>query len=155
MKITSPLFQHGEPIPQPNTCLGPNINPPLNFENVPDNTQSFVLIFEDVDATPKPWTHWMLFNIPATTKQVEEGKVPEGATEGLANNHSFGYEGPCPKYFKGTHHYWFRLYALDTILDLPAASEREDVEAAMQQHIIEKAELLGLCTAPENIEELA
>ena len=153
MKITSPLFQYGEDVPQPNTCLGTNINPPLSFENVPDNTQSLVLIFEDVDATPKPWTHWMLFNIPVTTKQIEQGKIPEGATEGLANNHSFGYEGPCPKYFKGTHHYWFRLYALDTVLHLPAATEREDVETAMQQHIIAKAELLGLCTAPENIEQ--
>ncbi|MGN6616818.1 MAG: YbhB/YbcL family Raf kinase inhibitor-like protein [Ilyomonas sp.] len=153
MEIKSSLFNHGEAIPKKNTCLGPNINPSLHFENVPAETKSLVLIFEDVDATPKPWTHWMLFNIPPSTKEVSEGKIPEGAIEGLANNHSFGYEGPCPKYFKGTHHYWFRFYALNTNLDLPAATEREEVEAAMQSHIIAKAELLGLCTAPENIEE--
>lgn len=149
MKITSSVFRHGEHIPQMFTCLGPNINPPLQFENIPENTQSLVLIFEDIDAAPIAWIHWMLFNIPATTTTVNEGAIPDGATEGLANNHSFGYEGPCPKYFKGTHHYWFRLYALDTKLDLPAATEREEVEEKMKDHVIENAELLGLCAAPE------
>lgn len=150
MKITSTAFRHGEHIPQMFTCLGPNINPPLQFEEVPSNAQSLVLIFEDIDATPKAWTHWMLFNIPAETTNVNEGTIPPGATEGLANNHSFGYEGPCPKYFKGTHHYWFRVYALDIKLDLPSATEREEVEEKMKEHIIEKAELLGLCTAPKD-----
>jgi Raf kinase inhibitor-like YbhB/YbcL family protein len=149
MEIKSALFNNGETIPYHYTCLGPNINPSLQFNDIPSNAESLVLIFEDVDATPKPWTHWMLFNIPATTTNVKEGTIPEGTTEGLANNHSFGYEGPCPKYFKGTHHYWFRLYALDTKLDLPAATEREEVEEKMKEHIIEKAELMGLCTASE------
>jgi Raf kinase inhibitor-like YbhB/YbcL family protein len=149
MKITSSAFRHGEHIPQMFTCLGSNINPPLQFEDVPANAQSLVLIFEDVDATPKAWTHWMLFDIPATTATVNEGTIPDGAKEGLANNHSFGYEGPCPKYFKGTHHYWFRLYALDIHLDLSAATEREEVEEKMKDHVIEKAELPGLCTAPD------
>lgn len=149
MQIKSSLFQHGEPIPVKYTCLGPNINPSLLFEDVPQGTESLVLIFEDVNATPKPWTHWMLFNIPPTTTTINEGSIPEGATEGLANNHSFGYEGPCPKYFKGTHHYWYRLYALNKKLDLPAATEREEVEQKMQDHIIAQAELLGLCIAPE------
>lgn len=148
MKIRS-TFEHHQEIPQNNTCLGPNVNPTLYIREVPQATQSLVLIFEDVDATPKPWTHWMLFNIPPTTYEIKEGSIPEGAVEGLANNHTHGYEGPCPKYFKGTHHYWFRVYALDTVLDLPAASEREEVEAKMQEHIIGKAELLGLCISPE------
>ncbi len=151
MRITSPVFQHGESIPQSYTCLGPNISPPLYFEDIPAGTKSLVLIFEDVDATPKPWTHWMLFNIPATTPQVEQGIIPDGAVEGLANNHSFGYEGPCPRYFKGTHHYWFRLYALDEMLDLPAATEREEVEEKMKDHIVAQAELLGLCISPEDL----
>ena len=149
MELKSPLFKHGEIIPEYYTCLGPNINPPLQIEDVPPNAKSLVLVFEDVDATPKPWTHWMLFNIPVATGIIKEGSIPKGAVEGLANNHSFGYEGPCPKYFKGTHHYWFRIYALDTQLDLPAATEREEIEEKMKDHIIEKAELLGLCTAPE------
>jgi Raf kinase inhibitor-like YbhB/YbcL family protein len=150
MKIKS-TFADSEEVPLVNTCLGPNINPSLIIEDIPAGTQSMVLIFEDADASPNPWTHWMLFNIPPHINRIEEGKLPPGATEGLANNHSFGYEGPCPKYFKGTHHYWFRLYALDTILDLPKNSEREDVEKKMKNHIIDKAELLGLCTSPEYI----
>ena len=149
MELKSPLFKHGEIIPEYYTCLGPNISPPLQIEDVPLNAESLVLVFEDADATPRPWTHWMLFNIPASTGIIKEGSIPRGAVESLANNHSFGYEGPCPKYFKGTHHYWFRIYALDTQLDLPAATEREEIEEKMKDHIIEKAELLGLCTAPE------
>lgn len=148
MNITS-VFNHQQPIPQQYTCLGPNVSPPLRFSNIPMGALSLVLIFEDVDATPKPWTHWMVFNIPVSTTEVPENTIPPGGVEGLANNHSFGYEGPCPKYFTGTHHYWFRLYALDKILDLPPDSEREAVEAAMQGHVLETAELLGLCTAAE------
>jgi Raf kinase inhibitor-like YbhB/YbcL family protein len=144
MEIKSPAFAYGQTVPEKFTCFGPNINPPLQFNNLPAETKSLVLIFEDVDATPKPWTHWMLFNIPPSLKEVREGSIPEGATEGLANNHSFGYEGPCGKYFKGTHHYWFRLYALNTVLDLPASTEREELEEKMKAHIIDKAELLGL-----------
>jgi len=149
MKLTSIAFKHGEHIPEIYTCLGSNINPPLEFNDVPQNTKSLVLIFEDADATPQAWTHWMLFNIAPSVTAINDNTVPGDATEGLANNHSFGYEGPCPKYFKGTHHYWFRLYALDTILDLPKKSEREEVEAAMKGHVIAEADLLGLCTAPE------
>lgn len=151
MKLTT-VFEHNQEIPRPFTCLGPNISPPLQFEGLPDGTESLVLIFEDVDATPKAWTHWMVFNIPASSTVTEEGTIPAGGVEGLANNHSFGYEGPCPRYFQGTHHYWFRLFALDTMLDLPAASEREDVEKAMSGHILEQTDLLGLCTRPDNLE---
>jgi Raf kinase inhibitor-like YbhB/YbcL family protein len=150
MNMTS-VFNHQQAIPQQYTCMGPNISPPLQFHNIPPATRSLVLIFEDVDATPKPWTHWMVFNIPTATTELEvlENTIPPGGIEGLANNHSFGYEGPCPKYFTGTHHYWFRLYALDILLDLPPKSEREAVEAAMQGHVLEMAALQGLCTAAE------
>lgn len=144
MEIKSPAFEYGEIVPEKYTCFGTNINPPLQFTDVPEETKSLVLIFEDVDASPKPWTHWMLFNLPSSAKEVVEGNVPHGAVEGLSNNHTFGYEGPCSKYFSGTHNYWFRLYALNKVLDLPAASEREDVEEKMKEHIIAHAELLGL-----------
>src|SRR3954454_8632163 len=146
--IIRSIFANGEEVPKPYTCLGLNVSPPLFFDEVPEEAKSLVLIFEDVDAIPV-WTHWMLFNIPPNTTEITQGTVPEGATEGLANNHSFGYEGPCPKYFEGIHHYWFRVYALDTTLDLRAKTEREEVEEAMKGHVIAKAELLGLCTAPE------
>ncbi len=144
MEIESSAFKYGELIPVKYTCFGTNINPPIQISNQPEETQSLVLIFEDIDATPKPWTHWMLFNIPPSIKELSEGSIPKGAIEGLANNHSFGYEGPCGKYFKGTHHYWFRIYALNKMLNLPAASEREEVEEEMKNCIIGKAELLGL-----------
>ncbi len=149
MEIKSPAFEYGEIVPEKYTCFGTNINPPLQFINLPGETESLVLIFEDVDASPKPWTHWMIFNIPPSAKEVSEGSVLAGAVEGLCNNHTFGYEGPCGKYFKGTHHYWFRLYALNKKLDLPAASEREDVEEKMKEHILAKAELLGLAMGEE------
>jgi len=151
MQLTSTVFQYGESIPQPYTCLGPNVNPPLQIHDVPEEAQSLVLIFEDVDATPKAWTHWMLFDIPPDTSHIDENTIPPGATEGLANNHSHGYEGPCPKYFKGTHHYWFRLYALDVRLNLPAATEREEVEQKMKDHVVAEATLLGLCVADETV----
>lgn len=146
MKIVSPDFQHGDEMPQPYTCLGPNINPPLNFEDLPDEAQSLVLIFEDIDATPQAWTHWLLFNIPPGVN-VTADAIPVGAMEGLSNNNSLGYEGPCPKYFSGTHRYWFRLYALRDKLDLPPGSTRELVEETMKNSIIKKAELQVVCTA--------
>jgi Raf kinase inhibitor-like YbhB/YbcL family protein len=151
MKIIS-AFEHGQEIPRPYTCLGPNISPPFTFEDLPQGTESLVLIIEDVDATPKAWTHWMVFNIPAVSANTAEGSVPAGGVEGLCNNHTFGYEGPCPRYFQGTHHYWFRAFAIDTMLDLPAASEREDVEKAMEGHVLGQADLLGLCTRPADLE---
>jgi Raf kinase inhibitor-like YbhB/YbcL family protein len=135
------------------TCLDANINPPLVIDDVPENTVSFVLIFEDVDAQPKAWTHWLLFNIPPLTRIVHEGQIPAGATEGLANNHSFGYEGPCPRFFSGTHHYWFRLYALDAMLDLGADSEREAVESAMQGHVLSEAFLEVICVSSSQVLE--
>lgn len=148
MKIKT-AFEHHQEIPIRYTCRGQNISPPLIFEDIPAGTDSLVLIFEDVDATPDPWTHWMVFNIPTVTHHTTEGQIPLGGIEGLANNHSLGYEGPCPTYFKGIHHYWFRLYAISAMLNLPATSEREEVEEAMEGHIIEKTELLGLCTSSE------
>ncbi|HEY1006579.1 MAG TPA: YbhB/YbcL family Raf kinase inhibitor-like protein, partial [Sphingobacteriaceae bacterium] len=77
MKITS-TFEHHQEIPVRYTCLGPNISPPLTFEDLPEGTESLVLIFEDTDATPRPWVHWMVFNIPATTTTVPEGTIPPG-----------------------------------------------------------------------------
>lgn len=144
--ILRSTFVNGQEIPKLNTCMDRNVNPPLFFDDVPEDAKSLVLIFEDIDAIPI-WTHWLLFNIPPTTKEIKEGSLPEGGVEGLANNHSFGYEGPCPKYFEGIHHYWFRLFALDIVLDLPAATERETVEEQMKDHVIAKAYLLGICNS--------
>lgn len=143
MQITSPAFGDHQPIPLPNTCDGPNVNPPLEFHDLPGAAKSLVLLVEDVDAPANPWVHWLVFNIPVTTTQVPENAIPDGATEGLANGGTHGYEGPCPRYFNGVHHYKFRLLALDTWLDLPAASIRADVLIRAEGHVLAEAILVG------------
>jgi Raf kinase inhibitor-like YbhB/YbcL family protein len=144
MKLVTAFGDFSE-IPVTYTCLGRNVSPPVSWSELSAETRSLVLLLEDMDAAPSPWTHWMVFDIPATTTRTEEGCVPAGGTEGLANNHSFGYEGPCPRYFEGTHHYRLSLYALDIVLGLPAASEKEAVLAAMKGHTREVAAITGLC----------
>ncbi|SHL74806.1 phospholipid-binding protein, PBP family [Nitrosospira sp. Nsp11] len=145
MFITSPVFHDRTDVPTRHTCNGENISPALEFRDLPAGTKSLVLIVEDVDATPDPWIHWLVFNIPPTTASVSAGHIPEGSTEGIANGGTHGYEGPCPKYFSGTHHYHFRLFALDTVLDLPATADKTQVAASMQDHLIDSATLVGLC----------
>lgn len=147
MKLKCPYFQHGESIPKQFTCLGENINPPLEFENVPKNAQSLVLVIEDIDASPKPWTHWLLFNILPTEPGIKEGRMPRHAMEGLSNNHTYGYEGPCPKYFNGTHRYVFKLIALDTRFYVSGDIEKEELDVFMNGHIIDEAILIGTCTS--------
>lgn len=147
MKIISPVFSYGEEIPRKHTGLGLNINPPLQFKDFPKNTKSFVLWIEDQDALPEPWIHWLVFNIPQGVTEISEGVIPAGAREGLANNKTFGYEGPNPKYFTGTHRYYFKVFALDSVLEIPPEANCETVKAKMWRHILDEGELLGLCTS--------
>lgn len=93
---------------------------------------------------PVPWVHWLVFNIPPHAGGIKEGALPLGAVEGLANGGTPGYEGPCPKYFAGTHHYRFLLAALDKQLDLPATANIDAVRTGMQDHVLETAALIGL-----------
>lgn len=151
MTITSPAFLQDETIPERYTAAGPNINPPLFFGDIPEDAKSLVLIVQDLDAEPEPWTHWLLINIQPDTLQVAEGTVPAGATEGHANGGTPGYEGPNQPYFDGIHHYSFKLYALDTLLDLPETADRTQVEPAMQDHIIAEAELIGLQAGTQSV----
>jgi Raf kinase inhibitor-like YbhB/YbcL family protein len=141
MKIQSPAFGEGERIPQQYTCEGPNISPPLQFTDVPAEAKSLVLMIEDPDAPAKPWVHWLVFNIPPQCGGFAEGAVAEGAQEGLCNGNTFGYEGPCPP--EHEHSYLFKLYALGIVLPLPAASNRKDVLAAMEQHVVAESTLTG------------
>ena len=143
MKLRSPKFADNETIPQKYTCKGENINPPLVIGDLPKGTKSLVLVIEDIDAEPEPWVHWMVFNISPTLYKIEEGKIPQGAVEGLANNKTHGYEGPCPKYFSGTHHYRFTLYAIDRVLEISSESDLQVVRDAAAGHILESAELVG------------
>lgn len=142
MKLTSPAFGNNLPIPSKYTCDGEDINPPLEISEVPEGTQSLVLIMDDPDAPVGIWDHWVVWNINPSIISIEENSVPEGAVQGM---NSFGkqpYGGPCPP--SGTHHYHFKLYALDTKLELDPSSKKEDVEKAMEDHILEQAELVGL-----------
>ena len=144
MKITSPAFQHEGKIPSKYTCDGENINPPLEFSDVP-NAKSLALIMEDPDV-PKQirqdgmWNHWIVFNIPPNTKGVAENSQPKG-TAGITTSGKLRYGGPCPP--DREHRYYFKLYALDTILNLPEASTKEQVQTAMKEHIIAEAVLMG------------
>jgi hypothetical protein len=145
MFITSPVFHDRTNVPTLHTCNGENISPALEFRELPAGTKSLVLIVEDRDATPDPWIHWLVFNIPPTTASVPAGHIPEGGTEGIANGGTHGYEGPCPKYFSGIHHYHFQLFALDTMLDLPPTADKTQVASSIQGHLIDSATLVGLC----------
>lgn len=146
MNITS-IFENRAEIPEKYTCLGININPPLHFHEVPLNTKSLVLILEDIDAAPA-WTHWHVYDISPDTISISEGQFPHRAKDGLCNNHTLGYEGPCPKYFKGRHEYLFSLYALDERPTFNKHPEPDEMLATIKGSIIEKAELRFYCSAP-------
>lgn len=145
MRIESTAFAHNGDIPSKYTCDGDNISPPLAFVDIPVGTKSFVLIMHDPDV-PKnihpegDWDHWVVFNIPPTTKDVGEGE-PLPGLYGLNSRGKAQYHGPCPP--DREHRYFFKLYALDTLLKLSADVYRKEVEEAMHGHIIEEAELVG------------
>lgn len=144
MKITSPIFDNNGLVPTPYTCNGLNINPPLEIHDVPKETKSFVLVVLDMSVTPSPWIHWFVYNIPPSTTRIAEGSIPSGATEGYANGGKPGYEGPCPRYFKGTHRYLFSIYALNSTLDIDPTSTFYDVQESLGKYIIDQAELVGI-----------
>ena len=144
MKITSSAFSDGALIPIKYTCDGDDISPPLVWNDIPENTASFVLINDDPDAPVGTWDHWILFNLDGKTTELAEN-VDLSKLAGVQLGHNSwrrnDYGGPCPPY--GTHRYFFKLYALDIKLDLPASSSKQDIEKAMAGHILAEAELLG------------
>lgn len=144
MRITSTKFNNNETIPIKYTCKGENINPDLEFEDIPEGTKSLVLIVDDPDAPGGTWTHWTMWNIPPNTKTISENSVPEGAVQGVNSSGNAGYAGPCPP--SGTHHYHFKLYALDKILDLPTDTAKGQLGQTIVNHFIAQAELLGTCS---------
>jgi len=145
MKLTSPAFEHEGSIPAKYTCDGENISPPLRIKDVPEGAVSLVLLMDDPDV-PKNirpdgmWDHWVLYNIPISTSDISEGLAPQGL-EGINTGGDQKYGGPCPP--DREHRYYFKLYALDAELDLPAGASKTVVEEAMQSHIIEEATLMG------------
>ena len=138
MKLTSTAFRQGEKIPAIYTCDGNDINPPLQITDIPKNAKTFVLIVDDTDAPRGTWTHWVVFNIEPLQL------IPEKSVPGLEAMNDFkrtAYGGPCPP--SGIHRYFFKLYALDKELELKQGAARQDIEKAMQGHIVATAELMG------------
>ncbi|AKB51169.1 Phospholipid-binding protein [Methanosarcina barkeri str. Wiesmoor] len=138
IKVSSSAFESNGSIPGKYTCDGQNINPPLEFEGIPEEAESLVIIVDDPDAPTKTFTHWIVWNIEPVAK-IEEDSIP--GIEGLNDFKKIGYGGPCPP--SGTHRYFFRVYALDKNLDLKAGAGRKGLENEMIGHIIAEGELMG------------
>jgi len=139
MKLKSPEFKNNEYIPKRFTCSGENVNPALIIEAAPTDTKSLALIFDDPDAPSGDWVHWIVFEMPVVSK-IEENSTP--GKQGVNDFGRIGYGGPCPPF--GTHRYIFKAYALDTKLNLEEGLTKADLEKAMAEHILAKAELTGL-----------
>ena len=137
--ISSPAFEHQSKIPLQYTCDGRNINPPLTIEQIPEEAKSLVLIVDDPDAPGGMWVHWVVWNIPITLS-IKENSIP--GVEGINDSRRNHYGGPCPP--SGTHRYFFKVYALDEVLELPATTDKKALEQAMQPHILAFGEIIGL-----------
>jgi Raf kinase inhibitor-like YbhB/YbcL family protein len=147
MQMTSAGFIEGAAIPAKYTCDAKNVSPPLKWNGVPAAAKSLALILDDPDAPAGTWVHWVLYDLPPTTSELAED-VPKsqyvagGAKQGLNDFRHLGYGGPCPPHGK-PHRYFFKLYALDAVLDLKPGLTKKDLESAMEKHILARAELMG------------
>ncbi|MBL7958814.1 YbhB/YbcL family Raf kinase inhibitor-like protein [bacterium] len=147
MNIESSVFKDSGWIPKKFTCDGENVSPPLLFSGIPLNAASLALICDDPDAPAGTWVHWVVFNLPPNMKGLPENilsdkALPGGAKQGVNDFRNIGYGGPCPP--SGKHRYYFKLYALDHILDLEAGATKWQVVQAMKGHIIAEAKLMGI-----------
>ena len=150
LTITSPAFEAGAEIPPLHTCDGKDVSPELRFGGVPQGAKSLVLVVHDPDA-PDPsaprmdWVHWILYNLPPGTRSlpqgVREGDLPAGTLQGLNDWKRTGWGGPCPPI--GRHRYFFRLHALNAVLDDLGPATRQHIEREMQGHLLGTAELMG------------
>jgi Raf kinase inhibitor-like YbhB/YbcL family protein len=140
LAISSPTFKHNESIPKKYTCDGENISPPLKIKNIPMNAKSLALILDDPDAPGGTFTHWIAWHISPKKTQISEGEKGK-ISEGLNGLGQKGYFGPCPP--SGTHHYHFKLYALDSDVDISEKSKKKDLLIAMKSHTIQSATLIG------------
>jgi Raf kinase inhibitor-like YbhB/YbcL family protein len=141
IQLTSTAFSEGSTIPQKFTCAAENISPALSWTGIPTNTQSLALIVDDPDAPSGTWVHWVLYNLPP-----DQGSLPEGVqgvgTPGTNDFRKLGYGGPCPPPGK-PHRYYFKLYALDMVLNLQSGVTKADVEKAMNGHVLAQGQLMG------------
>lgn len=141
--LSSSAFENKNEIPSIYTCDGKNISPPLHIEGLPGGVKSLALIMDDPDAPSGMWVHWVRWNIPVETIDVGEGAEPMGIPGNGSGGNTY-YKGPCPP--SGIHRYYFKLYALDTELDIPEGSPKEDLLEAMVGHILAESELMGTYT---------
>lgn len=139
LTVKSPAFANNDFIPSKYTCTGSNINPELIIKDLPDEAKSLALIVEDPDASSGTFDHWVMWNIPVKDK-IEENSTP--GAQGKNGKNENKYTGPCPS--TGTHHYHFKVYALDTKLDLPINTDKNDLLKTMKSHILASGELIGL-----------
>lgn len=145
-ELKSTAFTNENAIPSRYTCDGADISPPLAWSGHPAGTKSFALVSDDPDAPAGTWVHWVVWNIPAAATSLKEGiektqGLPDGTRQGISDFRRPGYGGPCPP--SGTHRYYFKLYALDAALDLPAGTTKAGLEAAMKGHVLGQATLMG------------
>ena len=146
LEITSSVFSEGEMIPTRYTCDGPDVSPDLAWSGIPETAQSLALICDDPDAPMGTWVHWVLFNIPAGASGLAaeispDASLEDGAQHGTNDFGRLGYGGPCPP--GGTHRYFFKLYALDTRLDLDSGIKKARLVDAMEGHVLAEAQLMG------------
>lgn len=147
LNLTSRGFAEGDSIPRQYTCDGEDISPPLSWGEPPEGTESFVLIMDDPDAPVGTWVHWVVFNVPAERRSLPEDvpaqdQLPEGGLQGDNGWKQIGYGGPCPP-SGSTHRYVFKLYALDTTLDLEPGARKSPVIDRMEGHVLAASELTG------------
>jgi Raf kinase inhibitor-like YbhB/YbcL family protein len=146
IKVTSSAFAEGGLIPPKYTCDGDDVSPPLTWESVPDGAKSVALVCDDPDAPMGTFVHWVLYNLPAGVRELSESvptdaTLPSGAKQGISGFGRPGYGGPCPP--GGTHRYFFKLYALDTLVELPSGARKADLLGAMKGHILAQGQLMG------------
>jgi Raf kinase inhibitor-like YbhB/YbcL family protein len=146
ISVSSSAFQEGGMIPAKYTCDGDDLSPPLQWADVPEGARSIALICDDPDAPMGTWVHWVMWNIPPSVGDLAEGvppkpELPDGSRQGISDFGRSGYGGPCPP--SGTHRYYFTIYALDAMLDLPGSTKKADLVRAMKGHILAEGQLMG------------
>lgn len=146
IKLSSSAFENGGMIPTKYTCDGEDVSPPLSWSSVPEEAKTFALIADDPDAPMGTFVHWVLYNLPAEVKELPENvpsdkKLDNGALQGTNDFRNIGYGGPCPP--GGTHRYYFKIYALDTELDLKPGITKSDLLKTMEGHILAQGQLMG------------
>jgi Raf kinase inhibitor-like YbhB/YbcL family protein len=147
LAVISSAFDQGHPIPVKYTCRGEDVSPPIKWEGAPANTKSFALICDDPDAPGGTWVHWVIYNHPSDAPSLPENTaksetLPNGAAQGRNSFQNIGYGGPCPPSGKA-HRYFFKVYALDTLLTLDSRPDKEKLLAAMKGHILAQGQLMG------------